>query len=126
MNFAERLRAERVRLGFRRQIDFGRLCGVSLPTQSSYETGNRVPDADYLERACAAGADAAFLLTGVRSDPRLQSSEHAARWFAAFQRLSPQARDAVVLLAEAVAVPPCGCHPAASSDNDVVSPSPDE
>jgi len=63
--FAARLRQERKRLGHN-QADFGKLGGVTLATQSRYELGTSVPDAQYLTQIAALGVDVQFVLTGNR------------------------------------------------------------
>lgn len=66
LNFAERLKEERIRLGFN-QADFAALAGVSKTTQFNYEKGDRSPDAEYLAAVMAAGVDAIYVLTGTRT-----------------------------------------------------------
>lgn len=63
--FAARLRQERKRLGHN-QADFGKLGGVTLATQSRYELGTSLPDAQYLTQIAALGVDVQFVLTGTR------------------------------------------------------------
>lgn len=59
----ERLREERLRLGFN-QERFAAFGGVRKQAQIKYEQGERKPDADYLEGIARAGADVAYILTG--------------------------------------------------------------
>ena len=68
MNFSDRLREERVRLGMN-QTEFGVFGGVTKKTQMLYESGERAPNTDYLAAIVAAGADAMYILTGVHSCP---------------------------------------------------------
>lgn len=63
-----RLKTERVRLGIA-PGDFAALCGVSRTTQFNYESGERPPDADYLQRAHEAGADIHYVVTGFKTEP---------------------------------------------------------
>lgn len=63
--FSARLRQERKRLGHN-QADFGKLGGVTLATQSRYELGTSVPDAQYLTQIAGLGVDVQFVLTGTR------------------------------------------------------------
>lgn len=67
MNVARgsRLKEERQRLGVS-PAELASTCGVSRTTQFAYESGDRAPDADYLERAVGAGMDVQYVLTGVR------------------------------------------------------------
>ncbi len=67
MNFFERLKEERNRLGLN-QTDFGDACGVRKQAQIRYEKGERKPDSDYLQKASDIGVDVGYLLTGVRSE----------------------------------------------------------
>ncbi len=46
--------------------EFAGLCGVSRTTQFNYESGERSPDADYLELAGKQGMDVHYVLTGRR------------------------------------------------------------
>lgn len=65
-DFSERLRAERKRLGLN-QADLGAAGGVTKGAQLNYESGDRAPTADYLQRLVSAGIDIPFLFTGRRS-----------------------------------------------------------
>lgn len=67
-NFQERLKFERKRLGLN-QEEAGDLCGVRRETWSKYELGQIMPGCDVLVAFAAAGADANYLLTGIRSSP---------------------------------------------------------
>ena len=66
IEIGERLKAERQRLGMP-PAEFGALCGVSRTTQFNYEGGGRVPDAAYLQKACKAGVDVQYVITGSKS-----------------------------------------------------------
>lgn len=79
MRFGTRLRQERDRLGLTQDELADRL-GVSSGAQSNYERGNRSPDAEYLVAFVAAGADALFLLQGVRSAEAARLEEPAPAW----------------------------------------------
>jgi transcriptional regulator with XRE-family HTH domain len=61
----ERLKQERraVRLS---QKELAFKCGVAANAQRHYESGFRMPRADYLQLASAAGLDAHFILFGIR------------------------------------------------------------
>ncbi|WP_423395606.1 helix-turn-helix domain-containing protein [Burkholderia sp. LMG 21824] len=61
-----RLRAEREKLRLT-QADFGNECGVQRRAQAAYESGERSPDARYLEQAARIGVDVAFVITGAVS-----------------------------------------------------------
>jgi transcriptional regulator with XRE-family HTH domain len=65
-NLSLRLKEERLRLKLT-QAGFAEACGVKRRAQAAYESGDRVPDAEYLVRAARAGADLKYLLTGVLS-----------------------------------------------------------
>ena len=49
------------------QPDFGAVGGVGKQSQINYESGKRLPDADYLMAIAATGADLLYFLTGERS-----------------------------------------------------------
>lgn len=75
--FGERLLTERKRLELS-QEGVAERCGVTLRSQRNYEKGERSPDADYLERLAAIGADVLYVLTGERSTgmpPTLSAEE---------------------------------------------------
>jgi transcriptional regulator with XRE-family HTH domain len=50
------------------QTTFGSACGVQKLAQIKYEKGQRSPDAEYLARAHAIGADVFYILTGQRQE----------------------------------------------------------
>jgi transcriptional regulator with XRE-family HTH domain len=58
-----RLRKERERLGLSQRA-FGEIGGVEANAQGKYESGNRVPKADYLVAIAKAGVDVLLVLTG--------------------------------------------------------------
>lgn len=66
LNFCERLKEERVRLGYN-QGDFAALAGVAKTSQFNYEKGDRSPDAAYLAAIAAAGVDVLYVVTGART-----------------------------------------------------------
>lgn len=74
MNIFERLKEERKRLALT-QTEFGRLGGVGKTTQINYESGERSPDAQYLEAIARTGVDVQYILTGVRSSMALTPEE---------------------------------------------------
>lgn len=61
-----RLRQERKRLGFS-QREMGLVGGVAANAQGKYESGERVPKADYLAALATAGVDVLYVLTNTRS-----------------------------------------------------------
>jgi transcriptional regulator with XRE-family HTH domain len=61
----DRLRQERKRLGWS-QNEMGALGGVAANAQGKYESGDRVPRADYLAALANAGVDVLYVLTGRR------------------------------------------------------------
>jgi transcriptional regulator with XRE-family HTH domain len=65
-NFSDRLKAERKRLGLN-QADLGAAGGVTKGAQLNYESGERAPTADYLQRLIGVGIDVPFLFTGRRT-----------------------------------------------------------
>lgn len=65
LNIGDRLREERVRLGFN-QADFAAIAGVAKTTQFNYEKGERSPDADYLAAVGERGVDVLYVVSGRR------------------------------------------------------------
>jgi len=61
-----RLRQERKRLGLS-QKELGQLGGVAANAQGKYESGERVPKADYLAALASIGVDVLYVLTDKRS-----------------------------------------------------------
>lgn len=72
VSLGERIREERTRLGLTQDQ-----LGVAPKTQRFYESGERSPDAGYLERFAAMGADPLYLITGRRADLFLSADESA-------------------------------------------------
>jgi len=68
LNFGDRLREERTRLGLN-QGELATVAEVSKTTQFNYEKGERSPDAPYLAKVAAAGVDVLYVLTGCRAMP---------------------------------------------------------
>lgn len=68
--FFERLKEERIRLGIN-QADFAEMAGVQRRAQVNYESGERTPDAKYLEHIASAGVDVLYLITGERREARV-------------------------------------------------------
>lgn len=66
--YGDRLRSERLRLGFS-QEKFGTLAGIEKNTQSNYERGKRSPDVVYLCQIALVGADVQYIVTGQRLTP---------------------------------------------------------
>ncbi|WP_374439096.1 helix-turn-helix domain-containing protein [Pseudomonas panipatensis] len=69
VSLGERLLEERVRLAMT-QEDFGALAGVTRKTQRLYESGERVPDANYLAAVADAGVDLLYVVAGRRAELR--------------------------------------------------------
>lgn len=65
LNFGERLKEERVRLGYS-QADFAAIAGVAKTSQFNYEKGERSPDAAYLAAVAEKGVDVLYVVTGER------------------------------------------------------------
>lgn len=62
-DMGSRLRQERKRLGLS-QREIGQLGGVAANAQGKYESGERVPKADYLAALANIGVDVLYILTG--------------------------------------------------------------
>jgi len=65
-DFGGRLREERLRLGYRLG-PFSVLGGVAAGDQQLYESGQRLPQADYLASIGRGGADLTYICLGIRS-----------------------------------------------------------
>lgn len=65
-DIGSRLRQERKRLGLS-QREIGRLGGVAANAQGKYESGERVPKADYLAALASIGVDVLYVLTNRRA-----------------------------------------------------------
>ena len=65
LNIGERLKEERVRLGFN-QADFAAFAGVAKTSQFNYEKGERSPDAAYLAAVAEKGVDVLYVVSGER------------------------------------------------------------
>ncbi|WP_189836382.1 helix-turn-helix domain-containing protein [Sulfuriferula multivorans] len=63
-DFGKRLRQERLRLGFS-QAMFAEACGIKRTAQTTYESGKRSPDVDYLEAAGNLGIDIDYVIFGI-------------------------------------------------------------
>lgn len=102
LNFGQRLKDERVRLGFS-QADFGDALGVTKTTQFNYEKGARNPDAAYLAAAAELGVDVLYVLTGQRT-PRLEEglSEREQAVLDNFRALPEEDKSAVQRLTHAL------------------------
>lgn len=72
-----RLRQERRRLGLS-QREMGQIGGVAANAQGKYESGDRVPKADYLAALAGAGVDVLYVLTN-RHSPVMQIDNAVAR-----------------------------------------------
>ncbi|WP_244128947.1 helix-turn-helix domain-containing protein [Burkholderia gladioli] len=74
VEIGERLKEERGRLEMN-QTQFAAVAGVGKTTQINYESGNRVPDAEYLASLAKVGLDVQYVVTGVRSSVALSPDE---------------------------------------------------
>lgn len=66
VEIGDRLKLERQRLALG-QAEFGAKAGVSKTSQFNYESGERSPDAAYLNAADSIGVDVLYVVTGQRS-----------------------------------------------------------
>ena len=66
MSIGARLKSERLRLGLS-QAAIGGIGGIEVNTQGLYESGKRMPRADYLALIALAGVDVLFVVTGNHS-----------------------------------------------------------
>ncbi|WP_124552735.1 helix-turn-helix domain-containing protein [Methylophilus methylotrophus] len=66
LSLPDRIRIERKRMGLL-QGEFAKLGGVSITSQSFYETGKTWPTMEYLENLRANGVDVRFIASGLRA-----------------------------------------------------------
>jgi len=66
LSIGSRLKEEREKLKMN-QTDFGAIGNVTKQAQINYESGRRVPSADYLAAIAALGVDIQYIVTGIRS-----------------------------------------------------------
>ena len=66
MDIGARLRAERERIGLT-QEELAEAAGVDRRSQVNYESGERLPKADYLAKVAAVGIDTLFVVTNMRA-----------------------------------------------------------
>lgn len=71
---SERLKNERVRIGFT-QEELGNKCGVTKLAQFNYEKGTRFPTSEYLEKAAQLGVDVQYVITGTPSHSNINAEE---------------------------------------------------
>ena len=71
MNTGERLKGERIRLGYSVR-KFAEAAGVVLSTQQRYESGERTPDATYLNRISELGAEIFWIMRGTKEDDEMR------------------------------------------------------
>lgn len=96
-DFSIRLREERKRLSLT-QADMAAAGGVKPNAQVHYESGDRVPSADYLQRLEGAGIDVLYVLTGRRAAPSDLSPEQTAL-LASLDRADDAGRAAILAVA---------------------------
>jgi len=90
LNIGERLKEERVRLGFN-QAEFAAFAGVAKTSQFNYEKGDRSPDAAYLAAVAERGVDVLYVVTGERK-PR-SSDSISAEFLEVYQHINESDRD---------------------------------
>lgn len=103
LNIGERLKEERVRLGYN-QADFAAIAGVAKTSQFNYEKGERSPDAAYLAAVAEKGVDVLYVVTGVRVEQAAAGLDnHEAQLLEAFRNMPKQQQDAFLLLSSSIA-----------------------
>lgn len=103
LNIGERLKEERVRLGFN-QAEFAAFGGVAKTSQFNYEKGDRSPDADYLAAVSAKGVDILYVVTGERKPQASDSlSAQASEFLDIYERIGDSDRRVLLRTAAAFA-----------------------
>lgn len=103
LKIGERLREERVRLGFN-QAEFAAFAGVAKTSQFNYEKGDRSPDAVYLAAVSAQGVDVLYVVTGEHKPQTADSlSPDAAMFLRVYERVSEDDREVLKRMAAAFA-----------------------
>ena len=103
LKIGERLKEERVRLGFN-QADFAAFAGVAKTSQFNYEKGERSPDAGYLAAVAEQGVDVLYVVTGERKPrPTDSISTEAAEFFEVYQYIHEADREVLFRMACAFA-----------------------
>lgn len=106
LNFGERLKEERVRLGYN-QGDFAAIGSVAKTSQFNYEKGERFPDVAYLAAVAAEGVDVLYVVTGVRTPKPTESlTDGEARLIDRYRKMSEESRATMDRVSEALAVLP--------------------
>jgi transcriptional regulator with XRE-family HTH domain len=90
-----RLRQERERLGFT-QAEFAALGNVSTRSQTDWEMGKAVPNAEFLASVAAHGLDVSYVVTGVRNVAVLPDDD--ATFLAGFRALDGRGKDVVLAI----------------------------
>lgn len=103
MNIGERLKEERVRLGYS-QADFAAIAGVAKTSQFNYEKGERSPDAAYLAAVAEKGVDVLYVVTGERKpQPADSLTALEAQVVAGLRAMTEESAESVVRITRALA-----------------------
>jgi transcriptional regulator with XRE-family HTH domain len=103
LNIGERLKEERVRLGFN-QAEFAAFAGVAKTSQFNYEKGDRSPDAAYLAAVAERGVDVLYVVSGVRkSTPTDSIADDELRLLEFYRLMADSDRQSFVRMASALA-----------------------
>lgn len=101
--FEMRLREERERLQLSQRA-LGKVGGVEANAQGKYESGARVPKADYLAALASIGVDVVFLITGKRIPlPISDISSDEQKMMLGYRLLQREDQDALSWLANSLA-----------------------
>lgn len=76
----DRIREVRELLGVSQQA-MAAQCGVTVRSQRNYETGERLPDAQYLAAFAGMGGDVLYVLTGHHASPATAEEQTLLRYF---------------------------------------------
>ena len=98
-----RLRRERERLRLSQRA-LGELGGVKANAQGAYESGKRMPRADYLAAVTVGGVDILFVLTGVNTPTSTNNLNQAeVKVLVSFRALLKEDQEAISRLTKSIA-----------------------
>lgn len=99
---SERLRGERLRLDLK-QTDILKQLDVAISTFSSYETGKRSPDIEFLLRLGELGYDVGYVVTGERVEGgSVVLPPDESEWLEIYRELGADDRERLIKMAKSL------------------------